>query len=238
MFWLVVSFCILLYLLRTCAKHFSQPLNVNLWFQAHSTDASVSSAAWFRTLEISSRKLKAKGELRLCETFAFRGNATWNRRLWYFDSWRSLLILNINQEIFSVNKIKQTQSQQKTKIHSLILNLNANCIIVGTMWDVELMIRGLSCSLYTNLSTTWIIWKCFCLHGCLNQKVPLDRIMFHNYRDLLINKQNNVEIISIFSDERLIINEFMLKYQLFRNLSLITITFNSIHCDIDNYHAY
>ena len=112
---MALSFWILLYLLRTCAKHFSQPVDVNLWFQAHSTDASVSSAAWFRTLEISSSKLKGKGELRLCETFAFRGNATWNRRLWFFDSWRSLLILNINQEIFSVNKIKKHNPDKRLK---------------------------------------------------------------------------------------------------------------------------
>ena len=34
------------------------------------------------------------------------------------------LVVNINQKIPSVNEIKQTQSQQKTEIHSLIQNLN------------------------------------------------------------------------------------------------------------------
>ena len=35
-----------------------------------------------------------------------------------------LMVVNINQKIPSVNEIKQTQSQQKTEIHSLIQNLN------------------------------------------------------------------------------------------------------------------
>ena len=118
-------FCVLLHLLRTNARHFPQSVDANPWFQAHSTDASVSFAAFheypWSIFDTSRWKLEAEGELRLIETFAFRGNTSRSRRFWFADS----LVVNINQKVASVNEFKQTQSQQNTEIHSLIQNSRA-----------------------------------------------------------------------------------------------------------------